>query len=71
MKIGSLIKKEMKLRGISVKDLVERISLERTAVSERLNGHKDFKSSELAEIGSVLGIPASELMRRAEQREMG
>ena len=67
MTIGRIVKAEMILRGITVGDLVNKTSLGRTALSERLNGHKDFKNSELEEIGNALGTPAWELMRRAEE----
>lgn len=60
------IRAQMETRGWTVTALAEAVGLKRPYLSQRLNGHAEFKTGELASIGAVLGVPAWELMRRAE-----
>lgn len=60
------IRDQMEARGWTVTALAEAVGLKRPYLSQRLNGHAEFKTGELASIGAVLGVPAWELMRRAE-----
>ena len=60
------IRAQMEARGWTVTALAEAVGLKRPYLSQRLNGHAEFKTGELASIGAVLGVPAWELMRRAE-----
>lgn len=60
------IRAQMGARGWTVTALAEAVGLKRPYLSQRLNGHAEFKTGELASIGAVLGVPAWELMRRAE-----
>lgn len=61
------IRAQMGARGWTVTALAEAVGLKRPYLSQRLNGHAEFKTGELASIGAVLGVPAWELMRRAER----
>lgn len=61
-----IIRAQMEARGWTVTALAEAVGLKRPYLSQRLNGHAEFKTGELASIGAVLGVPAWELMRRAE-----
>ena len=61
-----IIRAQMGARGWTVTALAEAVGLKRPYLSQRLNGHAEFKTGELASIGAVLGVPAWELMRRAE-----
>ena len=46
--------------------LATAISATRKTLSRKMNGKSPFGASELERIGQILGVPASELMRRAE-----
>ena len=46
--------------------LAAAISATRKTLSRKMNGKSPFGASELERIGQILGVPASELMRRAE-----
>ena len=61
-----IIRAQMGARGWTVTALAEAVGLKRPYLSQRLNGHAEFKTGELASIGAVLGVPAWELMCRAE-----
>ena len=60
------IRAQMGARGWTVTALAEAVGLKRPYLSQRLNGHAECKTGELASFGAVLGVPAWELMRRAE-----
>lgn len=67
MNIAAEIRAEMARRGISTKSLADSVGLRRPYLSLRLNEHREFLSGELNAIGDALGVPAWELMRRAEE----
>ena len=46
--------------------LATAIHATRKTLSRKMNGKSPFSASELERIGQALGVPASELMRRAE-----
>lgn len=60
------IRAQMKARGWTITALAKAVGLKRPYLSQRLNGHAEFKTGELASVGAALGIPGWELMRLAE-----
>lgn len=60
------IRSQMTAQGWTVTALAKAVGLKRPYLSQRLNGHAEFKTGELALIGAALGVPGWELMRRAE-----
>lgn len=60
------IRAQMKARGWTITALAKAVGLKRPYLSQRLNGHAEFKTGELASVGAALGMPGWELMRLAE-----
>lgn len=67
MNLGVEIKKVALEAGLTLVEIADKAGMQRPYLSLRVNGHRDFKISELAAIGEILGIPGWELMRRAEE----
>lgn len=66
MRIEPEIRAEMARQGITGAELSASLGIKRPYLSLRLNGHFDFKAGEIIDICEVLGVPASEIFRRAE-----
>lgn len=60
------IRAQMKAGGWTVTALAKAVGLKRPYLSQRLNGHAEFKTGELGSVGAALGVPAWKLMRLAE-----
>lgn len=69
MGVGAEIRAEMARQSVTGVALARVTGLKRPYLSQRLNEHADLRVNELRQIGAVLGIPASEFIRRAEQAE--
>lgn len=65
--IGEIIREAMADRGFSIAEVASRIGIGRQTFSRKLNGHVDFSASEITSLGEVVGVPAWELVRRAEE----
>lgn len=63
------LKAEMARRDYDIGQLAQAIGLTRPTLSQRLNGHKDFKYEELVNICKILKVSLSELVRRAEEAQ--
>lgn len=67
MSVEAEIRAEMARQNVGVIDLAERIGLKRAYLGRHLRDCGDIKVKHVIDIGAVLGVPASELFRRAEQ----
>ena len=65
--IGENVREAMADRGFSIAEVASRIGIGRQTFSRKLNGHVDFSASEITSLGEVVGVPAWELVRRAEE----
>ena len=54
-------------RGVSIKNIAEKLGVRRATLSARVNGHVPFAPSLLAAVAGELGATASELVARAER----
>ena len=52
----ALLEYEMKRRGITAVQMSERLGIDRSTFSKKLNGQSEFKQSEIQNIISYLGI---------------
>ena len=68
MSLAYEIRAEMAIQGLKNSDISLRTGIPRSRLSVKLNEHRGFNSEELTAIGNALGIPGSELMRRAETK---
>ena len=50
------------LRGMTIKDLAERIGMSISTLSNKINGRNEFTASEIAQIQAVLNIPDEEVL---------
>lgn len=66
MSLQTEIKIEMLRAGKSISDIAESLNMARPTLSRKLNMHAEFTYGEISKISSVLNVPASELIRRAE-----
>lgn len=55
-----------KAPGLTVTSLAVTLGMRRATLTSRLKGHTPFRSSELHAVAEALGVPASELVARAE-----
>lgn len=67
--LGRAIRAELGWQGKSAAQLSREIHLNETQLSNRITGKTDFASGELLQIAKALGVPAWELMRRAEENQ--
>lgn len=65
--IGEIVREAMADRGFSIAEVASRIGIGRQTFSRKLNGHVDFSASEIMSLGEVVGVPAWELVHRAEE----
>ncbi|MCD4549699.1 helix-turn-helix domain-containing protein [Schaalia sp. lx-260] len=63
------VRAEIARQNLKIIQLASLTGLKREYLSARLNGHKELTVNELHSIGRVLGIPAWELLRRAEESQ--
>lgn len=63
------LKVEMVRSNCDIGTLAEELGMSRTLLSQKFNGHKDFKYEELQRIAERLQVPAWELIRRAEEAQ--
>lgn len=71
MGIEMEIRMEALRQGMSIKSLMAAIGSNPERFSRARKRERPFTVTELDRISSELHVPLSELMRRAEQREMG
>lgn len=71
MDIASEIRAEMGRANVGTTDVSEKTGINRKRLSSTLNSHREPTMSELVEIGAALGVPAWELLRRAQQTAAG
>lgn len=69
MDIASEIRAEMGRANVGTTDVAEKTGINRKRLSSTINSHREPTMSELVEIGAALGVPAWELLRRAQQSE--
>ena len=65
--LAAEVRAELGRQQVGVGSLASHLGIHRTKLYRRLHGIRPFDSDELARIGALLGVPASELIRRAEQ----
>ena len=69
MDAPALVRGMLAEKQVSRGEAAKLVGLSRTAFSKRVNGHVPFLFDEVTSLSASLGVPASELMRRAEQRQ--
>jgi transcriptional regulator with XRE-family HTH domain len=67
MDVGTEVKLEAVRQGLQLGSIAKNAGMKRPYFSARVNGHREFSPCELSRIGQVLGVPAWELLRRAEE----
>jgi HTH-type transcriptional regulator / antitoxin HigA len=60
---GSIIKKELKTRGMKQKDFAERIAIQPSHLSEILRGNRNISDQMAEAIENILGIPSAHLIQ--------
>ncbi len=53
---GNLLKYFLARKEMSIKDLAEKLNLNVSTLSLKLNGHRDFTISEVREIAKILSL---------------
>lgn len=61
------IRAEMARQKLTLANVTQATDISRTSLSRKLNGSYEFTIKELFQISTFLGVPFSELLRRAEQ----
>ena len=56
------LKSYLALRGMTIKDLAERIGMSISTLSNKINSRNEFTASEIAQIQMVLNIPDEEVL---------
>ena len=56
------LKSYLALRGMTIKDLAERIGMSISTLSNKINSRNEFTASEIAQIQTVLNIPDEEVL---------
>lgn len=69
--LAAEIRGEMAAQDKSRSELDKDLGLSRPSVSARLSGRIPFDIKEIAAVAGTLGMDASELVSRAEQRALG
>ena len=64
--VAETVRAAIEAQGLSFSQVAETIGIGRQTLSRKINGHVDFSLSEMGALGELLGVPAWELMRRAE-----
>lgn len=66
--VAEEIRAEMARNSMTISHLAQQLPMSRSTLSRKLNQTGDFTPGELSQISAAIGIPASDLMRRAEDR---
>ena len=61
------VRAEMARQGITRQTLADRTDISVWAIGRALSGQRDFSLTEVLSIAAALGLPASELVARAER----
>lgn len=69
MKVVDVIRIEMRRANLTVADLAGRVHVSDQTIYQMLNENTITKLHRIEQIAKVLGMPASELIRRAENFE--
>ena len=69
MRIEAEIRAEMAKRNISDATMADALGLTRKYFNHKKNGHAPFTFNEVQAAANALGMPAWELMRRAEESD--
>ena len=64
--VAAEVRAEMARQSLTTTALAERLQVRRATLSHRVNGRAPFRASELHGVAAVLGIPAAEIVARAE-----
>jgi len=56
----------MARQGVTAATIAQAADISRTSLSRKLNGHNEFTVAEMFRVAATLGIPLSDLLRRAE-----
>lgn len=66
--VANIVRSEMALQQIKQADVTRAIGMHPNVFGRKYRGEVAFTSSELADVGRAIGVPASDLIARAEQR---
>lgn len=66
--VAEEIRAEMARNSMTISHLAQQLPMSRSTLSRKLNQTGDFTPGELSQISAAIGTPASDLMRRAEDR---
>lgn len=69
MNVALEIRAEAARQQITLKEVAHRMNTYPERLSRAFNGERKLKYSEVIQAANALGVPASELMRRAEKAE--
>lgn len=69
MDVALEIKAEAARQQITLEEVARRMSSYPERLSRAFSGERELKASEIVDAGNALGVPASELMRRAEESD--
>lgn len=64
--VAAEVRAEMARQSLTTSTIADRIGVRRATIATRINGLAAFRSSELHGVARVLGLPAAELVARAE-----
>lgn len=67
--IAAEIRAERARQSLSMQELAAKAGFSRLALSRRVNGNVPMGSLDLVRIARALGLPAAEIMRRAEKAQ--
>jgi len=60
------VRAEMARQGVTAAAVAQAIDISRTSLSRKLNGSGEFTVAEMLRVSNFLGLPLSDLLRRAE-----
>lgn len=71
MNLNAEIRAEMARQKITVADLARSLGVTRQSASRKLNASHPINNEDLSGVAAALGVPAWELIRRAEEGSSG
>lgn len=66
--LAAVLRAEQGSQNVTARELAERTGFAEVSISRWLNGHRDLNTEKLEKLAAALGVPAWELMRRAQER---
>ena len=70
MDITASIRAELAYKNMTLDQLAESISMSRKSLSQRMNGHTDFRLAEIVDISDALNVSVVALFGRATKESV-